>query len=63
MEEKQNEIRNSLPLTNQKLWQMAKIITDRQQKAKELPTEKIDWNILEGFWFDWLEEELCDDCD
>jgi hypothetical protein len=46
------------PLTNQKLWEMAKLITDRQKKAKELPTDKISWTMLEETWFDWLEEEL-----
>ena len=51
-------VRHSLPLTNQKLWEMAKLITDRQRKAKELPTDKDDWNMLEEMWFDWLEEEL-----
>lgn len=51
-------VRRSLPLTNQKLWEMAKLITDRQRKAKELPTDKVDWNMIEEEWFDWLEEEL-----
>ena len=51
-------VRHSLPLTNQKLWEMAKLITDRQRKAKELTTDKVDWNMLEEEWFDWLEEEL-----
>ena len=51
-------VRRSLPLTNQKLWEMAKLITDRQRKAKELLTDKVDWNMLEEMWFDWLEEEL-----
>ena len=51
-------IRHSLPLTNQKLWEMAKLITDRQKKAKEQPTDKVDWNTLEDMWFDWLEEQL-----
>ena len=51
-------VRHSLPLTNQKLWEMAKLITDRQRKAKELQTDKVDWNMLEEEWFDWLEEEL-----
>jgi len=51
-------VRRSLPLTNQKLWEMAKLITDRQRKAKELPTDKVDWNMLEEERFDWLEEEL-----
>jgi len=51
-------VRRSLPLTNQKLWDMAKLITDRQRKAKEQPTDKVDWDMLEEVWFDWLEEEL-----
>lgn len=52
------DVRRSLPLTNQKLWEMAKLITDKQRKAKELPTDKVDWNMLEEEWFDWLEDEL-----
>lgn len=51
-------VRRSLPLTNQKLWGMAKVITDKQKTAKEQPTDKVDWNMLEEMWFDWLEEEL-----
>ena len=51
-------VRRSLPLTNQKLWEMAKVITDKQKAAKEQPTDKVDWNMLEEMWFDWLEEEL-----
>lgn len=37
---------------------MAKLITDRQRKAKDEPTDKVDWDMLEEMWFDWLEEEL-----
>ena len=37
---------------------MAKVITDKQKAAKENTTDKVDWNILEEMWFDWLEEEL-----
>ena len=54
----QGDVRRSLPLTNQKLWEMAKLITDRQRKAKDEPTDTVDWNMLEEMWFDWLEEEL-----
>jgi hypothetical protein len=50
--------RCSLPLTNQKLWEMAKVITDKQKAAKEKPTDKVDWDMLQEMWFDWLEEEL-----
>jgi hypothetical protein len=35
-------IRDSLPLTNQMMWKMAKIITEKQKAAKEKPTDKID---------------------
>ena len=52
--------RRSLPITNQKLWEMAKLITDRQKKAKESISENIDWNDLEESWFDWLECQLFD---
>lgn len=51
-------VRRSLPLTNQKLWEMAKVITDKQKSAKEQSLDKVDWNMLEEMWFDWLEEEL-----
>ena len=50
--------RQPLPITNQKLWDMAKLITDRQKKAKERKEDIVDWNDLEEMWFDWLEEEL-----
>jgi len=50
--------RQPLPVTNQKLWDMAKLITDRQKKAKEQKEDIVDWNDLEEMWFDWLEEEL-----
>ena len=45
--------RRSLPLTNQKLWEMAKLITDRQRKAKDSPTDKVDWDMLEEMWFSY----------
>ena len=51
-------VRRSLPLTNQKLWEMAQLITDRQKKAKDEQNKNPDWNMLEEMWFDWLEEEL-----
>lgn len=52
------EERTPPPITNQKLWEMAKVITDKQKAAKESPTDKIDFNILEGIWFDWLNEQI-----
>jgi hypothetical protein len=55
---RQTNVRRSLPLTNQKLWEMAKVITEKQKAAKEQLTDKVDWNMLEEMWFDWLEEEL-----
>ena len=61
MNEQQPDIKTPLPLTNQKLWDMAKIITDKQKNAKELSTEYVDWNMLEEIWFDWLHEELFGD--
>ncbi len=51
-------VRCSLPLTNHKLWEMAKLIVDKQRAAKELSTDKVDWDMIEEDWFDWLEEEL-----
>jgi len=52
-------VRETIPLTNQQMWKMAKIITEKQKAARDHPTDLIDWNLLEGFWFEWLEEELC----
>jgi len=51
-------VRCSLPLTNQKLWEMAKVIVDRQKAAKEISADKVYWDMLEEAWFDWLEEKL-----
>jgi len=56
-----SKARVPLPITNQKLWVMAKLIANRQREAKDKPTDKVDWNMLEGMWFDWLEEELFGD--
>jgi hypothetical protein len=58
LNEPQNPVRRSLPLSNEKLWKMAKLITDRQKKAKDEQNKNPDWNMLEEMWFDWLEEEL-----
>ena len=54
----QKNARCSLLLTNQKLWDMAKTIVDKQKSAKEQSTDNVDWNMLQDLWFDWLEEEL-----
>lgn len=50
--------RRSLPLSNNDLWRMAKIITQKQKKATSVNYKKIDWNSLENDWFEWLEECL-----
>jgi len=48
----------SVPLpTNQKLWDMAKVIVKKQKEAKKLKDD-VDWDILEDDWFDWLGEEI-----
>lgn len=49
------------PLNRSKLWKMAQRITYLQQKASQMTDDdkkKIDWNLMEEEWFDWLEEEL-----
>lgn len=47
------------PLTNQKLWNMAKEITNALRMAKEHSSKgNIDYTMLEELWFDWLLEEL-----
>ena len=51
-------VRRSLPLTNQQLWVMAQTITEKHKKATEVDLTKVDWNMLQGEWFDWLEECL-----
>lgn len=53
-----SEARVPNPLTNQKIWDMAKVIVDKQRSAIELGSAKLDWNSLEEDWFDWLEEIL-----
>ena len=52
-----NKIRTPNPISNQKIWEMAKVIVDKQKSAKDL-TEKVDWNTLEECWFDWIEDIL-----
>ena len=52
------EPRVSKLLSNQKIWEMARVITDRQRKAIESKNKAYDWSLLEELWFDWLEEEL-----
>lgn len=45
-------------LTNQKLWEMAKVIVSKQKETMISDSSKIDWNMLEDLWFDWLDDEL-----
>jgi predicted house-cleaning noncanonical NTP pyrophosphatase (MazG superfamily) len=47
-------------ITNKKLWEMAKTITEKQQKTLETKGN-IYWNVLEELWFEWLEDELLND--
>ena len=48
----------SLP-SKDKLYSMAKLIVDRQQKILTIPNkEAIDWNDLTDGWYDWLEKQL-----
>jgi len=42
-----------------KLFDIAKVIVEKQKKSFELPKDStIDWNILEDEWFDYLEEKF-----
>lgn len=50
-----HNVRISLPLTNQQLWDMAETIVSNQKKASKL-TEPVDWSSLKEDWFDWLEK-------
>jgi hypothetical protein len=52
------DVRHSLPLTNQQLWDMAKVIVEKQKIANDSPKIKIDWEDLEEDWFHWLEDSL-----
>ena len=45
-------------ITNQKLWEMARLITHRQKEATKKQTDKVNWILLEEMWFDYLEEQL-----
>ena len=53
-----SEARVPNPITNQKIWDMAKVIVDKQRSAIKLGSNKLDWNSLEEDWFDWIEEIL-----
>ena len=53
-----SETRVPNPITNQKIWDMAKVIVDNQRSAIEIGSYKLDWNSLEEDWFDWIEEIL-----
>jgi len=45
------------PTDNKKLWKMATLIVEKIKAAQCVPSEKIDWNMLEELWFEWLEEQ------
>ena len=50
------------PVDNAKLWELSKVIIDALKNAKKIPEDKVlDWDELEGEWFDWLREELIDE--
>ena len=46
------------PITNPIEWDMAKLISDRQNKASETDTSKVDWEMLEVRLLGYLEETL-----
>lgn len=43
---------------NKKLWDMAKVIIQKQKDAIGIDTKKVMWDELEEMWFDWLDEEI-----
>jgi len=47
-----------LLIPKQKLWEMAKVITEKQKAVLIMGEQKPDWNQLEELWFEWLEENL-----
>ena len=53
-----SEARVPNPITNKTIWDMAKVIVDRQKAAKDIDFKKVDTNSLEEDWFDWIEEIL-----
>lgn len=48
---------NKKSISNQKLWDMAKLIVKKQKAAKEIKND-VDWDEAEEDWFDWLDEEI-----
>ena len=52
------QTRVSNPISNKTIWDMAKVIVDRQKAAKDIDFKKVDTNSLEEDWFDWIEEIL-----
>ncbi len=60
-----DQIRTPNPITNQRIWDMAKVIVDKLKRTMDLPKEEynVDWNSLEANWFDWLEEVLFENAD
>lgn len=52
------------PITNQKIWDMSKVIVDRIKQANASNFEEpIDWLLLEELYFDWIEEILFEGAD
>lgn len=45
-------------LSNQEIWDIAIDIVKAQKKVSEVDITKVDWNMLEELWFDYLEEKL-----
>lgn len=45
-------------LSNQEIWDIAKDIVNSQKKILEVDSTKVDWNMLQELWFDYLEEKL-----
>jgi hypothetical protein len=50
-------------ITKQKLWDMAKVIVEKQKDATIIDIKQIDTDLLEELWFDWLEENLLEEDD
>jgi hypothetical protein len=48
-------------ITKQKLWDMAKVIVEKQKAATTVDINMTDTDLLEELWFDWLEENLLED--
>lgn len=51
------------PISNKKIWDMAKVISDREKAAKDQTSQNVDLVSLQLDWFDWIEKILFENAD